>query len=173
MKKNLYILSVVIFSTMLTGCEDWLDVNTSKDAPVTVVCEEVMPSLLYFATQGVYDFTEYATYLSQALTTGGKATTSSLPYKNGWGGFMNMNRHPQWRRHYYDVGVNAQYLIADAESKGARNYILVTRTLMLNSLMLTTDLFGDMPLSEAYKSTTLLTILKKRFMPIWNKSSRT
>lgn len=152
MKKILYILSVVIFTTMLTGCEDWLDVNTSKDAPVTVVCEEVMPSLLYFATQGVYDFTEYATYLSQALTTGGKATTSSLPYKNGWGGFMNMNRHPQWRRHYYDVGVNAQYLIADAEAKGARNYILVTRTLMLNSLMLTTDLFGDMPLSEAYKS---------------------
>ena len=155
MKKVLYIpLLVVLTATMLTSCEDWLDINVSKDAPVTVTCEEVMPSLLFYACQGVYDFAEYGTYLSQCLTTGGKATTSSLPYKNGWGGFMEMNRHPQWRRHYYDVGVNAQYLIADAESKGARNYILVTRTLLLNSLMLTTDLFGEMPRSEAYKSNT-------------------
>lgn len=153
MKRVLYILlGVVVVATSLTGCQDWLDINTSKDAPVTVTCEEVLPSLLFFATQGVYDFAEYGTYMSQCLTTGGKAQTSSLPYKNGWGGFMEMNRHPQWRRHYYDVGVNAQYLIADAESKGARNYILVTRTLLLNSLMLTTDLFGEMPRSEAYKS---------------------
>lgn len=153
MKKVIYILlSAVVLTTSLTGCQDWLDINTSKDAPVTVTCEEVLPSLLFFATQGVYDFAEYGTYMSQCLTTGGKAQTSSLPYKNGWGGFMEMNRHPQWRRHYYDVGVNAQYLIADAESKGARNYILVTRTLLLNSLMLTTDLFGEMPRSEAYKS---------------------
>lgn len=153
MKKVIYILlSAVVLTTSLTGCKDWLDINTSKDAPVTVTCEEVLPSLLFFATQGVYDFAEYGTYMSQCLTTGGKAQTSSLPYKNGWGGFMEMNRHPQWRRHYYDVGVNAQYLIADAESKGARNYILVTRTLLLNSLMLTTDMFGEMPRSEAYKS---------------------
>lgn len=153
MKKVIYILlSAVVLTTSLTGCQDWLDINTSKDAPVTVTCEEVLPSLLFFATQGVYDFAEYGTYMSQCLTTGGKAQTSSLSYKNGWGGFMEMNRHPQWRRHYYDVGVNAQYLIADAESKGARNYILVTRTLLLNSLMLTTDLFGEMPRSEAYKS---------------------
>ena len=153
MKRVLYILlGVVVVATSLTGCQDWLDINTSKDAPVTVTCEEVLPSLLFFATQGVYDFAEYGTYMSQCLTTGGKAQTSSLPYKNGWGGFMEMNRHPQWRRHYYDVGVNAQYLIADAEAKGARNYILVTRTLLLNSLMLTTDMFGEMPRSEAYKS---------------------
>lgn len=155
MKRVLYIfISAVVAATMLTGCEDWLDVNVSKDAPVTVTCEEAMPSLLFYACQGVYDFAEYGTYMSQCLTTGGKATTSSLPYKNGWGGFMEMNRHPQWRRHYYDIGVNAQYLIADAESKGARNYILVARTLLLNSLMLTTDLFGEMPRSEAYKSNT-------------------
>ena len=84
MKKILYILSVVIFSTMLTGCEDWLDVNTSKDAPVTVVCEEVMPSLLYFATQGVYDFTEYATYLSQPFLYGKDDVVALPPVVNAW-----------------------------------------------------------------------------------------
>ena len=86
MKRVLYILlGVVVVATSLTGCQDWLDINTSKDAPVTVTCEEVLPSLLFFATQGVYDFAEYGTYMSQCLTTGGKAQTSSLPYKNGWG----------------------------------------------------------------------------------------
>lgn len=152
MKRLLYICVLTLATILMVGCQDWLDVNTSKDAPVTVTCEEVLPSVLFYATQGIYDFAEYGTYLSQALTTGGKATSGSYPYKVGWGGFLSMNRHPQWRRHYYDVGVNCQYLEADAESKGARNYILISRTLQLNSLMLTTDLFGDMPLSDAYKA---------------------
>ena len=37
MKRVLYtLLSVVVLAASLTGCEDWLDVNTSKDDPVTV-----------------------------------------------------------------------------------------------------------------------------------------
>ena len=62
MKKILYILSVVIFSTMLTGCEDWLDVNTSKDAPVTVVCEEVIHTLCRKIQQGWHYLFAYNSY---------------------------------------------------------------------------------------------------------------
>jgi len=152
MKKTIFILTLAAVAVVMTGCKDYLDVNTSKDAPVTVICEEVLPALEFYTTQQVYDFAEYGVYLSQCLTTGGKATTSSYAYKCGWGGFLEMNRHPQWRRHYYDVGVNAQYMIADAEKGGKRNYIMIARTLQLNSLMLTTDIFGEMPRSKAYTS---------------------
>ena len=136
--------------TTMNSCEEWLDVNTSPDNPTTVTCDVVLPALLFYSTQNVYDCAEYGIYIAQSLTTTGKASTSSYPYKNGWGGWLTANRHPQWRRCYIDVGVNSTYLIEDAEKKNARNYILIAKTLRLHSLLLTTDLFGDIPVRETF-----------------------
>ncbi len=147
------IFNIALAATLLLGfssCEDWMDVNTSPDAPVTVTCDVVLPSVLFYATQQVYDAAEYGVYLSQCLTTTGKSPSSSYAYKVGWGGFLEMNRHPQWRRCYYDIGVNVTYMIDDALEQNMRNYVLIGRTIKLNSLLLTTDLFGDMPLYESY-----------------------
>ncbi len=151
------ILNIALAATLLFGfssCEDWLDVNTSPDAPVTVTCDVVLPSVLFYASQQVFDFTEYGVYLSQCLTTTGKSPSSSTAYKSGWGGFLTMNRHPQWRRCYYDIGVNTTYMLEDAEVKNARNYILIGKTLLINSLLTTTDLFGDVPVHETYAYST-------------------
>ena len=63
-----------------------------------------------------------------------------------------MNRHPQWRRHFYDIGVNAKEIIDEAHEAQAWNLELIGRTLRLMSTQMTTDLFGDMPRSEAYES---------------------
>ncbi len=150
MKKIFNIALALTLLLAFSSCEDWLDVNTSPDDPITVTSEVVLPSVLFFATQNVYDAAEYGVYLSQCLTTTGKSPSSSYAYKVGWGGFLEMNRHPQWRRCYIDVGVNGLYMIEDAEKRDMRNYILIARTLMLNSLLTTTDLFGDVPLSETY-----------------------
>ena len=136
--------------TTMSSCEKWLDVNTSPDQPTSVTCDVVLPALLFYSTQNVYDCAEYGIYIAQSLTTTGKASTSSYPYKNGWGGWLTANRHPQWRRCYIDVGVNSTYLIEDAEKKNARNYILIAKTLRLHSLLLTTDLFGDIPVRETF-----------------------
>ncbi len=127
-----------------------MDVNTSPDAPVTVTCDVVLPTVLYYAAQQQYDSPEYGIYLSQCLTTTGKSPSSSTAYKSGWGGFLTMNRHPQWRRCYYDIGVNTTYMIEDATAKNARNYILIGKTLLINSIFTTTDLFGDVALHESY-----------------------
>ena len=151
MKKVLYIvLASLILMTSMNSCEEWLDINTSPDQPTTVTCDVVLPALLFYATQNVYDCAEYGIYIAQSLTTTGKASSSSYPYKNGWGGWLTANRHPQWRRCYIDVGVNSTYLIEDAEAKNARNYILIAKTLRLHSLLLTTDIFGDIPVRETF-----------------------
>jgi len=99
-----------------------------------------------------FDHAEYGAYLTQTLTTGGRNQTSSFAYKSGWGDFLTMNRHPQWRRHFYDIGVNAKEIIDEAHEAQAWNLELIGRTLRLMSTQMTTDLFGDMPRSEAYES---------------------
>jgi hypothetical protein len=113
--------------------------------------DQVLPIATFYASQLCYDHAEYGVYMCQALTTGGKSQTGNYPYSQGWE-FLGVNRHPMWRRHFYDLGANIQKMNEIAEKKGNRNAILIGRTIMLASTLFTTDAFGDMPLSEVYKS---------------------
>lgn len=133
------------------GCEDTLYENVNPDRAHVNEPQKALPVLMFYANQVVYDHAEYYIYLSQCLTTTGKSQTGSYPYKQGWN-FLTINRHPQWRRHYYDIGKNANVMIEAAQSVGSLNYELIGRTIKLMSTQLTTDAFGDMPRTEAYMS---------------------
>lgn len=150
-KYKVIILSLLI-SFMGASCEDWLYDNVNEDAAHEVLPQQVLPVVLFYSAQLQFDHAEYGAYLTQTLTTGGRNQTSSFAYKSGWGDFLTMNRHPQWRRHFYDIGVNAKEIIDEAHEAQAWNLELIVRTLRLMSTQMTTDLFGDMPRSEAYES---------------------
>lgn len=150
-KYKVIILSLLI-SFMGASCEDWLYDNVNEDAAHEVLPQQVLPVVLFYSAQLQFDHAEYGVYLTQTLTTGGRNQTSSFAYKSGWGDFLTMNRHPQWRRHFYDIGVNAKEIIDEAHEAQAWNLELIGRTLRLMSTQMTTDLFGDMPRSEAYES---------------------
>lgn len=150
-KYKVIILSLLI-SFMGASCEDWLYDNVNEDAAHEVLPQQVLTVVLFYSAQLQFDHAEYGAYLTQTLTTGGRNQTSSFAYKSGWGDFLTMNRHPQWRRHFYDIGVNAKEIIDEAHEAQAWNLELIGRTLRLMSTQMTTDLFGDMPRSEAYES---------------------
>lgn len=153
MKTLKYISFVFAALLVLTGCEDFLDVNKSIDSPTTITVDQALPTAVFYAAQQVYDHAEYGVYLSQALTTASKSQTGSYAYSQGWE-FLSMNRHPQWRRHYYDLGANINEMIKAAEKIDSKNFILIGRTIMLQSTMFTTDVFGDMPRKNAYTATS-------------------
>lgn len=134
-----------------TACNDMLSENVNPDAAHENTAQLGLPVLCFYASQINYDHAEYNVYLSQCLTTMSKATTGSYPYKNGWE-FLSVNRHPQWRRHFYDIGVNCNDLIKNANKLGSPNFELIGRAIRLMSTQLTTDAWGDMPRSEAYQS---------------------
>ena len=145
-KYKVIILSLLI-SFMGASCEDWLYDNVNEDAAHEVLPQQVLPVVLFYSAQLQFDHAEYGAYLTQTLTTGGRNQTSSFAYKSGWGDFLTMNR-----RHFYDIGVNAKEIIDEAHEAQAWNLELIGRTLRLMSTQMTTDLFGDMPRSEAYES---------------------
>ena len=152
MKKVLYTFCMV-GAMLLTGCDDFLDVNTSKDSPITITVDQAIPTACFYAAQLCYDHAEYGVYLSQALTTGGKSQTGSYPYSQGWE-FLGVNRHPMWRRHFYDLGANINKMNEIATDKGNLNAVLIGRTIMLGSTLFTTDAFGDMPRSQSYQKSS-------------------
>ncbi len=152
MNKYKAIILSLLISFMGASCEDWLYDNVNEDAAHEVLPQQVLPVVLFYSAQLQFDHAEYGAYLTQTLTTGGRNQTSSFAYKSGWGDFLTMNRHPQWRRHFYDIGVNAKEIIDEAHEAQAWNLELIGRTLRLMSTQMTTDLFGNMPRSEAYES---------------------
>lgn len=152
MNKYKAIILSLLISFMGASCEDWLYDNVNEDAAHEVLPQQVLPVVLFYSAQLQFDHAEYGAYLTQTLTTGGRNQTSSFAYKSGWGDFLTMNRHPQWRRHFYDIGVNAKEIIDEAHEAQAWNLELIGRTLRLMSTQMTTDVFGDMPRSEAYES---------------------
>ncbi|MCM1033498.1 MAG: SusD/RagB family nutrient-binding outer membrane lipoprotein [Odoribacter sp.] len=140
----------ILTGLALSGCNDILDDNVNIDRAHSNTADLGLPPVIFFANQVVYDHAEYGIYLSQCLTTMSKSERGDRTYKFGWGGFLTMQRHPQWRRHYYDIGVNGNELIANSRAINSPNYELIARTIMLMSTQLTTDCFGDMPREEAY-----------------------
>ncbi len=155
MKTIKYIAMAACCLVLTTACEDFLDVNSTKDSPTTVTLDQALPVATFYAAQICYDHAEYGVYMSQALTTGAKAQTGSYPYSQGWE-FLGVNRHPMWRRHFYDLGANIDKMVDMARNGNtpSPNYELIGRTIMLQSTMLTTDIFGEMPRAEAYKATS-------------------
>ncbi len=146
-----YLLIFLVIAISFAGCDDFLGDNRDVDAIDKVPPSQIMPVVLFYSVLQNYDHGEYGSYLSQSLTTPGRSQASSLAYKSGWE-FLGMNRHPQWRRHFFDIGSNANELLALAGEEGSSNYIALTRLLRLLSVQTTTDVFGDMPLTEAYLS---------------------
>ncbi len=149
-KIKLIALSLLAGMTMVS-CKDILDDNVNPDKAHAINVEVGLPTVVFYAQQVVYDHAEYYSYLSQCLTTGGKSSIGSYSYKSEWE-FLTMNRHPQWRRHFYDIGVNANNLITNSQAINSPNYELIARTIKLLSTQLTTDAFGDMPRTQAYQS---------------------
>ncbi len=151
MNKLKYILSTVLIGLFATSCVDMLDENVAQDKAHVVTAKNGLPVVVFYAQQATYDHAEYYIYLSQCLTTTGKSAIGTYSYKSEWE-FLTMNRHPQWRRHFYDIGSNVNNLIANSQSMISPNYELIARTVRLLSTQLATDMFGEMPLSNAYKS---------------------
>ena len=151
MKKIKNIALLLLLALGATSCEDVLDDNVNPDRAHAITAEVGMPTLVFYAQQTVYDHAEYYNYFTQFLTTGGKSSIGAYSYKCEWE-MLTMNRHPQWRRHFYDIGVNAKNLIANSQEIGSPNYELIARAIRLMSTQLTTDAFGDMPRSQAYLS---------------------
>ncbi|MFA6871415.1 MAG: SusD/RagB family nutrient-binding outer membrane lipoprotein [Bacteroidaceae bacterium] len=151
MKNLKYIGLALLMLLSATSCEDALDNNVNPDKSSTATPQSMLPVVVFYASQINYDHAEYGTYLSNTLTTASKSQRNSYAYKGGWE-FLTMNRHPQWRRHFYDLGANINELIDIATEAKSYNFVLIARSIRLMSTQLTTDMFGDMPRSEAYTS---------------------
>ena len=59
--KKLFIISALLGAMFFTSCEDFLDVNYTKDSPITTSVDQVLPVATFYASQICSDQAWWAT----------------------------------------------------------------------------------------------------------------
>jgi hypothetical protein len=150
--KNIFkfnIVFLVILTLLITSCEKWIDtdMNINPDVPSNAPMELLIPTM----------------ELSMSYQVGGtravKSTNIYLQYLNGVDRQSLSESHyfmtasdvdDLWRRMYYQPMMDATKIISKAELEESPHYAGVAKVCMALSLGTMTNLFGDIPYSEAF-----------------------
>jgi hypothetical protein len=151
--KNLYKLNIalmLIFILLFTGCEKWIntDMNINPDVPSDVPMKLLLPTM----------------EVSMAYQIGGiravKTTNIYMQYLNGVARQSNgeakyilsaSDVDDLWRRLYYQPMMDAKKIIEKAAVQNSPHFAGVAKVCLALCLGTTTNLFGDIPYSEAFK----------------------
>jgi len=127
------------------GCSDFLDINESVDNDERTTPNFMLPAVLGNMAYSHYEQGEITVYITQYVTTefGGNAVRDRWDYR----GILRLGA---WRKNYFDVAGNAFKMIDFAREEGSQNYIGVGKIMMAFSFLTATDMFGDMPIFEAF-----------------------
>ncbi len=134
---------------VLASCSK-LDINVNPVQPVTTEANLRLPAILGNMAYHIYSqarFTSYhSLYLNSRYNSSNNGYTAPLVHWN----YTLAQRIGAWRWHYFDVGSNCLGMIERAERDGANNYKGVGKIVLAFSYLTATDVFGDMPYTEAY-----------------------
>lgn len=137
--------------TLLVGCADFLDVNESPNSPEDVPLTAILGAALGgtgFANAN--ELNRFGSTVSDYLYGAGGSPANYDTYVITAGDFGN-----QWTGEIWN-GPLIQYekLIIKGEEQGNFNYVGVAKIMQAYMWSLTTDVWGDIPYSEALKGET-------------------
>lgn len=148
MKRLVKIICTLLGIIAITSCND-LDLNYNPVQPVTAPSPLRLPAIQANLAYSLYSQARFASFHSYYLTT---RTGNSNAQTDTWN-YNNITRMGAWRWHYFDVSANIASkdgILIRAEQDGDNNYTGVGKILLAFSFLTATDVFGDMPFSEAF-----------------------
>ena len=139
-------LALIVLVFISFSCEKFLDVNTDLDRPSEAPSNLLLPPMLSLMAVNCYEQGETTGYLTQQVAT----LSGFNAVKDRWD-YTQITRVGLFRRHFFDVAGNAKNLIETAKEEGSRNYEGIGHVIMVLTTQTATDLFGQMPYTEALK----------------------
>lgn len=139
------------------SCEKWIDpdINTDPDSPAEASMQSILPAAqmnMAFNTVGGNDVARVTSeWMQYYIGVERQANAES------WYLFRNGDCNNHWNTNYTTSMKNLKILIEKARDVDAYHFLGVGEVMMANTLGLTTDLWGDMPYSEAFQGNDNLT----------------
>lgn len=133
---------LLLTGLLLTGCEDYLDINTNPNNPTTVPPELLMAHASYRTGDNIQlagNITSYyVQYLASPNAFGSKDTHDPQPYDVTW-------------QEIYRMMSDLTDLESVAQEQNASHYVGAAKILKAINLGLAINLWGDIPYSEAFR----------------------
>jgi SusD/RagB-like outer membrane lipoprotein len=145
MKKALIILIAIVVS--FSGCKKYLDVNKDPNNPV-----DVQEALLLSPTEAAVSDNIFAGNVDVFMQNFVQAIAPNQPNPGIWNYQMfNGDVDGDWNAFYVVALNNLNILNKKAESDGKPNYAAISKILSAYVLATATDIWGDIPYSQAFQ----------------------
>lgn len=149
-KLNLYILSAILVVFSLSSCEDYFgDINIDPDNPTAVTANVVLPAAqanLAYALGG--DASRYTGLLTQHINGVGRQFVVYNNYQ-----ILPSDLDALWANMYAGVLMDAKQIEDQSVEGGFNHFNGISKAISAYAFMFLTDMFGDIPYSEALKGT--------------------
>lgn len=155
MKK--YILSFALLSSLLfTGCKKFLDINSDPDTPQNPDPSSVFPAMLTAIPRGTQFDGRFIGKYIQNFGASASGRAEAAWDNHGFQGFPTATDvgGDIWRQAYYGLGANLNYIIDQGRIKGQWDYVGAAYALKALMFQMTTDVYGEIIYSEAFKENT-------------------
>jgi len=147
MKKLIYILGGVLFAAS-TGCSDFLDINETPNNPVAVTPDVLLPTAqagTAFANNN--ELNRFASTIMSVTAGAGGSPAGYDIYNLDGADFGN-----QWRFEIYNGAlITYQATIEAAAGLNSPTYTGISKIMKAYTWSLATDVWGDIPYSEALR----------------------
>ncbi|WP_207531743.1 SusD/RagB family nutrient-binding outer membrane lipoprotein [Desertivirga arenae] len=145
-KLTLYML---LFAVVVLGsCKETLDINDNPNAPIDVQESLLLPPIELNIADQVYGGS--ASIILQYWL---QEVAANQPNPGFWNYQMfNRDVDGDWYNYYVNILKNAKLMNEKAEASGNSNYAAIAKILSAYTLGCATDLWGDIPYSEAFRS---------------------
>lgn len=147
MFRKIYSLLIVALALGFTSCENYFgDVNVNPNSP-TDASVDVMLTAVEVEVADIYggDFSRYSSILTQQCEGVARQWSSA----NNYTGYVPSNFNTAWINTYANIFNEASILKNKAAEAGSNHYEGIANTLIAFHLMNSTDVWGDMPYTEA------------------------
>jgi len=146
MKKTIYkILSIVLFTVVLTGCKDYLDINTDPNNPTTVSINQLLPSAqanIAFSTGNAGGLNGHVASIMQQTVQRG-TLNDHLILGN------DFNVLVPWNSFYGGALTDLRDIINIGTADEDWQYVGIAQILKAYTFSIMVDVWGDIPYFEA------------------------
>lgn len=148
MKHKLLMPSIfAVLLVFFSSCEDFLDVNFDPSNPQVAEGFALLPPIFSQMSRGeVFD----TRYVGQYIQNWNWIARNNVWDQHGYVPGSDAGGE-KWRSHYWSIGKNVDLIIEQAEAKGQWDYVGVAKAIRAWSWQSTTDVNGEMILSQAWE----------------------
>lgn len=145
-KKYGMLIMLAIVAISAAGCKKFLDINKNPGNPQEVKAEFMLPRAIFQMANGTSQDYSQVGRLVQFWTS---ITANDIYERHGFSQNSDVTG-VIWRMNYADLGLNIEDMIKDGIANKKYQYVGIGYAIKAWSFQMTTDMYGDIILDEAF-----------------------